>query len=106
MDRQAMLEVGNFASRGLVSFGRDYDFQPGFLLTQLENTELTWESATTTDVAVDFALANGLVEGSVGYFVKTSTDLLFDVPQPQTNGISDISINAGKIRNTKVSNFF
>jgi TonB-linked SusC/RagA family outer membrane protein len=91
--------IGNFDSRGLVSFGNDYNFIPGFLLSQLENTELTWETARTVDAAVDFETANGFLSGSIGYYIKTSTDLLLDVPQPQTNGISALTVNAGEIRN-------
>jgi TonB-linked SusC/RagA family outer membrane protein len=91
--------IGNFGSRGLVGFGNDYNFIPGFLLTQLENTELTWETAQTIDAAIDFETANGFVEGTIGYFVKTNQDLLLSVPQPQTNGISSLTVNAGEIRN-------
>lgn len=94
--------IGNFDSRGLVGFGNDYNMLPGFLLTQLENSALTWEEAITTDVAVDFELASGFLSGSVGYFIKNSSQLLLDVPQPQTNGISNITSNAGSIRNQGV----
>ncbi|MEL6274790.1 MAG: SusC/RagA family TonB-linked outer membrane protein, partial [Bacteroidota bacterium] len=62
--------IGNFDSRGLVAFGNDYAGVPGFLLSQLDNTELTWETASTFDVAVDFELANGRIGGSIGYFNK------------------------------------
>lgn len=94
--------IGNFASAGLVGFGNDYNGTPGFLLSQLENTELTWETARTFDVAVDFTLANGFLDGTIGFYNKTSSDLLLDVPQPQTNGISSLTLNAGEIQNTGV----
>ena len=91
--------IGNFASRGLVGFGNDYNMIPGFLLSQLENTDLTWEQAQTVDAAIDFETANGFISGTVGYFIKTNTDLLLAVPQPQTNGFSSLTLNAGEIRN-------
>ncbi|WP_020569318.1 SusC/RagA family TonB-linked outer membrane protein [Neolewinella persica] len=94
--------IGNFAPAGLVGFGNDYDGTPGFLLTQLENTELTWENARTFDVALDFTLASGFLDGTVGFYNKTSSDLLLAVPQPQTNGISSLTLNAGEIQNTGV----
>ncbi|MBC6994507.1 SusC/RagA family TonB-linked outer membrane protein [Neolewinella lacunae] len=94
--------IGNFAPAGLVAFGNDYNMIPGFQLNQLENTELTWESARTFDVALDFTLANGFLDGSVGFYNKVSSDLLLDVPQPQTNGISVITSNAGEILNTGI----
>lgn len=94
--------IGNFAPAGLVGFGNDYNAIPGFLLTQLENTELTWETARTFDVALDFTLASGFLDGTVGFYNKTSSDLLLAVPQPQTNGISSLTLNAGEIQNTGI----
>ncbi|WP_170067714.1 SusC/RagA family TonB-linked outer membrane protein [Neolewinella xylanilytica] len=96
--------IGNFASRGLVSFGNDYNAVPGFLLSQLANTELTWETATTFDVAVDFGLFNDKITGTLGYYNKVSSDLLFDVPQPLTAGISSgvLTVNAGELKNTGI----
>ncbi len=96
--------IGNFASRGLVAFGNDYNAIPGFLLDQIANTELTWESATTFDVAVDFGLFNDKLSGSLGYYNKVSSDLLFDVPQPLTAGINGgvLTVNAGEIVNKGV----
>ncbi len=79
--------IGDFDSRGLVSFGNDYNMVPGFLLSQLDNSALTWENASTVDVAVDFGLLNNRINGSIGYYVKNTTDLLLDVPQPLTAGI-------------------
>ncbi|WP_116124845.1 SusC/RagA family TonB-linked outer membrane protein [Lewinella sp. IMCC34183] len=96
--------IGNFASRGLVSFGNDYNAVPGFLLSQLANTELTWETATTFDVAVDFGFFNDKIKGSLGYYNKVSSDLLLDIPQPYTAGISTAALtaNAGEIVNQGV----
>jgi TonB-linked SusC/RagA family outer membrane protein len=94
--------IGNFVSAGLVGFGNDYNAIPGFLLDQLENTELTWETATTVDVAVDFELANGFLNGTIGWYNKTTSDLLLAVPQPQTNGINSLTLNAGEIQNTGI----
>ena len=96
--------IGNFASRGLVSFGNDYNAVPGFLLSQLANTELTWESAITFDAAIDFGFLNDKISGTLGYYHKTNADLLFDVPQPYTAGISSsvLTVNAGEIVNKGV----
>lgn len=100
--------IGNFDARGLVSFGNDYNAIPGFLLSQLDNPELTWENAATFDVAVDFSLINNKVTGSLGYFIKNGSDLLINVPQPNSNGFGTpgqqaaLTQNAGEIRNSGV----
>ena len=94
--------IGNFASPGLFGFGNDYAGTPGSLFNQLPNRDLTWETATTLDVAVDFALLSSRINGSVGYFTKTNQNLLLDVPQPFTNGIGSYTLNAGEIVNKGV----
>ena len=98
-------EIGNFASRGLVQFGNDYNGLPGFGLNSLGNTQLTWEESASFDVAVDFQLFSRLT-GSVGYFNRTSSDLLFSVPIPLTTGVGagagalpTLTQNAGAIVN-------
>ena len=94
--------IGNFASPGLFGFGNNYAGSPGSEYNQLPNPNLTWETATTLDVAVDFGLLNNRVNGSVGYYVKTSKDILLDVPQPFTNGIGTYTLNVGEIQNKGV----
>ena len=81
-------EIGNFASRGLVSFGRDYNRLPGYELSQLGNPDLSWETARQFDAALEFGLLNSRVRGSFGFYNKVTEGLLFDVPQPLTTGIA------------------
>lgn len=96
--------IGNFPSRGLVEFGNDYNQTPGLLLNQLANPELTWERGKTLDIAVDFTLFNNKIDGTLGYYNKTTSDLLFEVPIPLTAGVSSgqITLNAGEIVNQGV----
>ncbi len=93
--------IGNFDSRGLIGFGRDYNFVPGFASIQLENADLEWEKGETIDFGVEFELWNNRVRGSASYFIRNTRDLLLDVPLPLTIGIEQASItsNAGAIRN-------
>lgn len=99
-------EIGNFASRGLVTFGRDYNAIPGFEITQISNPNLTWEETAQLDVAVEFGFL-GRIRGSVGWFNKTTTELLLNVPYDLEVGIntttagstSTLLQNAGELRN-------
>jgi hypothetical protein len=93
--------IGNFSSRGLVAFGNDYNFTPGFILDQLANPELTWEQANTLDVGISFELLKNRITGELIYYNKTTTDLLFEVPIPLTAGVGSgqITLNAGEILN-------
>jgi len=51
-------EIGNFASRGLYATGEDYNGEPGIILTQLENANLTWEVNKPLNIGIDVGLWN------------------------------------------------
>ena len=93
--------IGNFDARGLVGFGNDYNMTPGFLFTRLENADLEWEKNQTVDVGVEFGLLDDFITGSLTYYNRKTSDLLLDVPIPQTTGIVNavITQNAGEIVN-------
>ncbi len=93
--------IGNFDARGLIAFGNDYNFVPGFAFDQLENADLTWETGETIDFGFEFELWRNRIRGSAAYFIRNTNDLLLGVPLPRTIGIvnSTINSNAGAIRN-------
>ncbi len=93
--------IGNFDARGLIAFGNDYNFIPGFMFSRLENADLTWETGETIDFGVEFGMFNDRLRGSLAYFIRDTRDLLLDVPLPLTVGLQDpvIAQNAGEIRN-------
>ncbi|MEM7549123.1 MAG: TonB-dependent receptor [Bacteroidota bacterium] len=103
-------EINNFASRGLVAFGRDYDGAPGFQVSSLDNPSLQWESASQWDIGLEYAMLNDRIRGSIGYFIKTSQDLLVNRPLSFVSGVlpdasnnfrvdPTITENAGEVRN-------
>ncbi|MEM6764745.1 MAG: TonB-dependent receptor [Bacteroidota bacterium] len=101
-------EIGNFDAAGLVAFGRDYNALPGYEVASLSNQELSWEETAQLDIAVEFGLFNNRVSGTLGYFIKNTEGLLFDIPQPLTTGIAPatanpvITTNTGEIRNAGI----
>lgn len=92
--------IPNFASKGLVTFGRDYNGVPGQEITQIANDDLTWEETAQFDVTLDYELLDR-IRGSVGYFFKNTTDLLLSVPFPVEVGIAPATIfqNIGEMQN-------
>lgn len=46
--------------------------------TNYGNPDLKWETSTTSNVGVDFSLFNNRFYGSVDYFYKKTTDVLFE----------------------------
>ena len=73
--------------------------EPGYAQSSLGNRELTWETSNNFDVATEFRLFDNRLEGSVEYFHRVSSDLLFSVPQPISSGIESIDVNAGSMYN-------
>lgn len=60
----------------------------GFTQTNFGNADLKWETSTTTNVGVDFNLFGDRLSGSVDYFYKKTTDVLFEqtIAQPAPSG--------------------
>jgi iron complex outermembrane receptor protein len=90
-------------------------------ITQLniENPDLKWETATTTNGGIDFSLFTDRITGSIDYFYKKTTDVLFEqiVPQPGPAGTKfwvnlpgnivnnglELSLYGGIIRNKDIN---
>jgi TonB-linked SusC/RagA family outer membrane protein len=69
-----------------------------------ENPDLKWESTATTNLGVDFGIFGNRVTGSVDYYVKKTSDLIYDqYPVSLTQYFtSTITANAGKIKNSGI----
>lgn len=65
------------------------------------NEELTWESSRSFNVGADFELLGGYLNGSIEYFSRKTTDLLYskDVPLSSGNPTGYYPVNVGSIVN-------
>lgn len=68
------------------SIGYDDDTRAGVILSSLGSANLTWETQKPLDIGLDFSLFQQRLSGTIGYFFRSSTGLIFDVPQPLQNG--------------------
>lgn len=73
--------------------------EPGFVQASLGNRALTWETSTNFDIATEFSLFNHKLTGSIEYFHRKSSDLLFSVPKPISAGVENVDVNAGSMYN-------
>ena len=73
---------------------------PTFRLTG--NPELTWETLTNFNVGLEFAFLKNRIQGSLDYYYKKTTDLLFWLSIPEANGSRGYYGNMGDIRNSGV----
>lgn len=68
------------------------------------NEEITWESSHSFNVGADFELFGGYLNGTVEYFSRTTSDLLYnkEVPLSAGNPTGYVPVNVGSIRNNGV----
>lgn len=59
----------------------------GIEQTNVANPDLRWESTTQYGIGLDYGFMNNKIRGSIDYFYKTTSDLLFRLPaiQPAPN---------------------
>lgn len=73
---------------------------PAYLLSDLGNDQLVWETVENFDVALEFSLFDNLFDGSIEYYKRNSTDLLYDLPIAPSVGINVQPNNIGDMYNS------
>ncbi|MBQ6964395.1 MAG: TonB-dependent receptor [Bacteroidaceae bacterium] len=70
-------------------------------LKQLGNDDLTWEKNRNFNVGVDFGFWKNRLSGSLEFFTRTTSDMLFYLNQPASSGYGSLQkpINVGSVRN-------
>ncbi len=76
-------EFPSGASLNRFGFGQQSVFRSNF-----GNPDLKWETSTTTDGGIDFSFINNRLSGTIDYFYKKTTNVLFErtLAQPAPNG--------------------
>ncbi len=91
--------IGNYISQGEFTLGANYLDYSGAAPTAMPNYNLSWETTTQYDAGLDISLFEGRVFFTTDIYLKRTTDLLFNVPIPETTGFGSISQNIGEIQN-------
>jgi TonB-linked SusC/RagA family outer membrane protein len=77
--------------------------EAGYIQDQdIRNKGLQWEKSQSIDAALEFELLKSRLTGSVEFFNRQSSNLLFKIPQPVDAGFSDAYVNAGSMYNRGV----
>jgi TonB-dependent starch-binding outer membrane protein SusC len=92
-------DIGNYTWRPLYGYGINYNQQPGGAFTNIGNTALTWELNKPFNVGVDFGFFNDRVSLTADYYVRTTSNLLFERPISRTTGFTTILENIGEMKN-------
>lgn len=91
--------IGNYDYFALAQGGYNYDSTTGLSITTIGNPNLKWEINTQTNFGLDLSLFKNKLHFTYDYFIKTSDDLLYNVPVLQTSGFSSMTQNIGEIEN-------
>lgn len=111
--RSSYGEVGNdsntshaslsfYAYQALYELGVNNASEAGILLGTAGNPFLQWESNEQLDVALEFELADSRYRGTIEWYNRQTSDLLFDVPLPLSSGLEEYPDNIGTMYNRGV----
>ena len=81
---------------------RNYQGQVGVSPESLGNESITWETNTNLNIGTDFELFRGRLSGSVEYFYRLTSDMLYFFSYPVSTGYSGIYDNVGDMSNTGI----
>ncbi|MBD1433267.1 TonB-dependent receptor [Sphingobacterium sp. DN00404] len=70
--------------------------------TRSPNPFLQWESAQQVDIGLDFGFLNSRITGSIDYYNRRTSNLLYNNPQPLSTGFGTRTENIGSMRNSGV----
>ena len=75
---------------------------PSAVPYRMGNKDITWESQGNFNTGIDFGFWNGRFSGTLEYFYRKTTDMLFSFPLPPSMGYTSYAANVGDMRNQGV----
>lgn len=92
--------IDNFYGwQSLYGYGWNNVNMPGAIIGSLPNESLSWEKNKAVNVGLDFTLFDRKIDGTIEWYNRESTNLLFQVPLPMSTGITSIWRNVGTMYN-------
>jgi len=95
--------VGTYPYQNLVALGQNYSFggnlTPGAATTRLSNADITWETTTSSNLAIDMAVLKGKLSMTVDVFDKNTTGVLYTVATSAVLGVGTSPVNVGSVNN-------
>ena len=78
------------------------DNEVAYQWRQKGSETITWETNTNWNTGVEFELFNRRLNGSIDYFYRKTTDMLFSLNTPPSIGYTSYVTNMGDMRNSGV----
>lgn len=92
--------IGYYAARDLYDI-KNLGGNVALSLATKGNQDLTWEKSSMLQIGADFSIGKYLT-GSIEYYNKISSDLIYDRRVAPSNGYAIIKVNDGKLQNQGV----
>jgi hypothetical protein len=94
--------IGMYKYTDLYSISNDGNDGISIMFGAKGNPDITWETNANLNVGVEFGLWNDRLSGSVDYFYRLTSDMLFSVPVAPSMGYSSYYANIGDMSNTGI----
>ena len=98
-------EIGSFVTQRYISTANIWfgdGLRSGFYPSSTGNPDLKWETTTQWDLGLDIGLFNNRVNLIVDYYHKLTSDMLFNLPLPNSTAPGSAFVNYGKVENQGV----
>lgn len=81
-------------------FGTEEELNAGATLVDYSNPDLKWETASQTDIGLEFGVFNGRLTGEIDWYNRLTYDIIAAVPIPDYVGSgADPLVNTAEVRN-------
>ena len=94
--------IGNWAYTDLYELTSVSNSNMSASFYRIGNPDITWETTTNFNVGLEFGLFGNRLTGTVDYYSKKTTDLLFWLSVPESAGSRGYYGNIGDIRNSGI----
>jgi len=93
--------IGNYTPLGLYRYS-SYGLTSATFPSQVDNADLTWEKLKATDIGLDFSIINNRLYGTIDWYNKDNSALLYNRPLSATTGFQVRTENVGAVQNRGV----
>ncbi len=101
-DYIALISQGKDQNNGGYVFGDPQTSNQGSIARKLPNNDLRWETTTSSNFGLDFAMMKNRLTGAINYYNSTTDDLLITKDFPSSGGVESDIVNIGEFTNNGI----
>ena len=94
--------IGSYQYTDLYSVANDGSDGISIMFGAKGNPDITWETNANLNIGAEFGLWNDRLSGSIDYFYRLTSDMLFSIPVAPSMGYSSYYENIGDMSNTGI----